>query len=408
MRRVVITGSGIYSCIGKNLDEVRSSLYNGKSGIIFDPVRKEMGYRSGLTGWVERPDLKGLVERRSRMNMPEQAEFAYMSSIEALRQAGIDHQFLAEREVGIIFGNDSSSKPIVDALDVFREKKDSMLVGSSSIFQSMNSTVSMNLATIFKLKGANFTVSSACASSSHAIGLAYLLISQGLQDVVLAGGAQENNPYTFFTFDALSAFSMCENDPEKASKPFDKNRDGLVPSGGAASLVIESLESAMARGAHILGEIIGFGFSSNGDHISQSNVDGPYRSIEMAMKMSGLKASEIGYVNAHATSTPTGDAREAQAIMKAMGSDCPPVSSTKSMTGHECWMAGASEMVYSLIMMQHDFIAPNINFSTPDEMTKGLPVTNETLNRKFDVFLTNSFGFGGTNSTLIVRKFLIS
>lgn len=406
MRRVVITGTGIYSCIGYNLDEVKNSLYNGKSGIVFDPVRKEMGYRSGLTGWVDRPNLKGLVDRRSRLNMPEQAEYAYMSSIEAFKNAGIDDHFLAEREVGVIFGNDSSSKPIVEALDVFREKKDSMLVGSGSIFQSMNSTVSMNLSTIFKLKGANFTISSACASGSHAISLSYLLISQGLQDVILAGGAQETNPFTFFTFDALSAFSVREDDPERASRPFDKDRDGLVPSGGAASLVIESLDSALARGANILGEIIGFGFSSNGDHISQSNVDGPYRSIEMALKMSGLKPSEIGYVNAHATSTPTGDAREAQAILKAFGNDCPPVSSTKSMTGHECWMAGASEMVYCLLMMQNDFIAPNINFTTPDELSKGLPVTNETINRKFDVFLSNSFGFGGTNSTLIVRKFL--
>lgn len=406
MRRVVITGTGIYSCIGKNLNEVKDSLYNGKSGIIYDPLRKQMGYRSGLTGRVERPDLKGLIDRRSRINMPEQAEFAYVSTIEAFKQAGIDEQFLAEREVGVIYGNDSSTKPVIEAIDIFREKKDSMLVGSGYIFQSMNSTVSMNLATIFKLKGANFTISSACASGSHAIGLAYLLISQGLQDVVLAGGAQEVNPYTFFTFDALSAFSVREDEPQKASRPFDKDRDGLVPSGGAASLVIESLDSALSRSANILCEIIGFGFSSNGYHISQSNVDGPYRAIEMAMKMSGVKASEIGYVNAHATSTPNGDASEAQAILKALGNDCPPVSSTKSMTGHECWMAGASEIVYSILMMQNDFIAPNLNFTEPDEATKGLPVTKETLNKKFDVFLSNSFGFGGTNSSLIIRKFI--
>jgi 3-oxoacyl-[acyl-carrier-protein] synthase-1 len=406
MRRVVITGAGIYSSIGKSLDEVKHSLLQGKSGIIFDPERKKMGYRSGLTGFVERPNLKGLVDRRSRMNMPEQAEYAYMSTIEAFKNAAIDESFLASRDVGIIFGNDSSSKPIVDALDIFREKKDSMLIGSSSIFQAMNSTVSMNLATVFKLKGANFTISSACASGSHAIGLAYLLISQGLQDVILAGGAQETNPYTFFTFDALSAFSIREEEPEKASRPFDKNRDGLVPSGGAASLVIESLESAIARNAQILGEIIGFGFSSNGDHISQSNIEGPNRSIDMAMKMAGIKSNEIGYVNAHATSTPNGDAREAQAIIKSFGLDCPPVSSTKSMTGHECWMAGASEIVYSLIMMHNNFIAANINFVEPDEFTKDLPIVKETMNKKFNVFLSNSFGFGGTNSTLIVRKFI--
>lgn len=403
-RRVVITGMGIYSCIGTGLEEVKKSLYEGKSGIVYDAERKEMGFRSALTGHIVRPNLKGILDRRSRVSMPEQAEYAYMASKEAFLNAGIDEDFLATHEAGVIYGNDSSARPVMDAIDTFREKKDTMLIGSGVVFQSMNSTVSMNMSTIFKLKGANFTVSSACASGSHSIGLAFLLISQGLQDIVLSGGAQEVNAYA--SFDALSAFSNRENEPTKASRPFDKNRNGLVPSGGAASLVIESLESAERRGASILAEIVGFGFSSNGEHISQSNMNGPVRSLQMALKSAGLSPKDIGYINAHATSTPNGDAQEAQALLHVFGSDCPPVSSTKSMTGHECWMAGASEIVYSTLMMNHGFIAPNINFEEPDELTFGLPVAPERLDKNFDVYLSNSFGFGGTNSTLIVKKFI--
>jgi len=405
MRRVVITGTGIYSCIGKNLEDVRNSLYTGKSGIVLDEERKKMGFRSGLTGLIERPDLKGLIDRRSRINMPEQAEYAYMSSVEALRNAGLDEEYMLNHEVGIIFGNDSSVKPTVECTDIFREKKDSMLIGSGYIFQSMNSTVSMNLSTIFKLRGVNFTISSACASGSHSVGMAYLLISQGLQDMVLAGGAQEVNSLSYASFDALSAFSIRESEPTKASRPFDKGRDGLIPSGGAASLLIESLESAQRRGAKILGELIGFGFSSNGEHISQSNISGPSRSIEMALKNSGISLNEVDYINAHATSTPNGDANEAKAILNIFNNGCPPVSSTKSMTGHECWMSGASSLVYSMLMMHNDFVAPNINFESPDEDTKGLPIATKTINKKINLFLSNSFGFGGTNSSLIVRRY---
>lgn len=406
MKRVVITGAGIYSCIGKNLQEVKDSLYNGKSGIVFNPELKKIGFRSALTGYIERPNLKGLLDRRARISLAEQAEYAYIASIEALKNAGLDEEYMLQNEVGIVYGNDSSAGATIEASDILREKKDTMLIGSGSIFKLMNSTISMNLSTIFKLRGVNMTISSACASGSHSVGVAYLLIAQGLQDMVLAGGAQEINSYTYASFDALSAFSIRESEPAKASRPFDKERDGLIPSGGGASLIIESLESAQFRGAKILGELVGFGFSSNGEHISQSNIDGPSRSIEMALKLSGLSIKDIGYINAHATSTPNGDANEAQAILKIFGKNCPPVSSTKSMTGHECWMSGASALVYSLLMMRDDFIAPNINFESPDDKTKGLPVAANTLDKKFNVFLANSFGFGGTNSTLIVRKFL--
>ena len=374
MNRVVITGTGIYSCIGKNLSEVRQSLYDGKSGIVLDPERKEMGYRSSLTGFVERPQLKGILDRRARVMLPEQGEYAYMATTEALKQAGIDQDYIDKNEIGIIYGNDSSAQPVIEAIDIIREKKDTMLVGSGNVFQVLNSTVNMNLATIFRLKGVNFTVSAACASGSHAIGLASMFIRNGMQDCIICGGAQETNKYSMGNFDALGAFSIRENDPTAASRPFDKHRDGLVPSGGAATVIVESLESAQRRGAKILGEVIGYGFSSNGEHISNPSVQGPSRSLRMAMKNSGLKASEIDYVNAHATSTPAGDASEAKAIFDVFGEVNTPVSSTKSMTGHECWMAGASEIVYSLLMMRDSFIAPNINFETPDEDSEKLNI----------------------------------
>lgn len=408
MNRVVITGIGIYSCIGKNLEEVKQSLYAGKSGIVLDQARKEMGYRSGLTGFVEKPQLKGVLDRRTRVMMPEQAEYAYVATAEAIANARIDADYMSKVDVGIIYGNDSSAQPVVEATDIIREKRDTMLVGSGSVFQALNSTVNMNLATIFKLKGINFSVSAACASGSHSIGLAYFMIKHGLQSCVVCGGAQETNIYSMGNFDALSAFSIREQAPAQASRPFDKNRDGLVPSGGAATVILESLESAQKRGATILGEVIGYGFSSNGEHISNPTVDGPARSLKMALNDAGLQAGNIDYINAHATSTPAGDASEAKAIYEVFGDSKVPVSSTKSMTGHECWMAGASEIVYSLLMMQNSFVAPNINFETPDQDSEKLNIADKTISKNIDVFLSNSFGFGGTNSSLIVKKWLKS
>lgn len=405
MRRVVITGMGIYSCIGKNLDEVKESLYYGKSGIGFDPVRKEMGYFSALTGILERPDLKKVLDRRQRLCLPEQGEYAYMATSEAFKNAGIDEAYLESHEVGILYGNDSSAVPVINAVDIIREKKNTALVGSGSIFQSMNSTVTMNLSVIFKLRGINFTIAGACASGSHAVGMGYFLIKSGMQDCILCGGAQEVNPYSVGSFDGLSAFSTQEAEPQRASKPFDKKRDGLIPSGGGASLVLESYESAVARGATILAEVVGYGFSSNGDHISVPNVDGPARSLRMAIKDANINLEDIKYINAHATSTPVGDLNEAKAIAEVFEGCKPFVASTKSMTGHEMWMAGASELIYSILMMNNDFIAPNINFEEPDEASCLLNIPKERVDMKFDSFLSNSFGFGGTNSSLIVRKF---
>jgi 3-oxoacyl-[acyl-carrier-protein] synthase I len=406
MNRVVITGLGIYSCIGKNLDEVTKSLYEGKSGIGFDPIRKEMGFRSGLTGMLEKPNLKGILDRRMRVGLAEQGEYAYLATLEALKNGKIDQDILEKAQAGILYGNDSSAKAVIESTDIVREKKDTMLLGSGFIFQSMNSTVTMNLSVIFKLRGINFTISAACASGSHAIGLGYLFIKWGLQEMIVCGGAQEVNEYSMGSFDALSAFSVRENEPTKASRPFDRNRDGLVPSGGAATVILESYESAIKRGAPILAEVIGYGFSSNGEHISQSNVDGLHRAIKFSLKDAALNPSQIDYINAHATSTPHGDTSEALAISDIFTNNNTPVSSTKSMTGHECWMAGASEIVYSTLMMQNNFIAPNINFEEPDEASSKLNIIAKTREQKIDTILSNSFGFGGTNSSLIIKKLL--
>lgn len=403
--RVVITGLGIYSCIGTNLEAVARSLYEGRSGIGVDPRRKELGYRSMLTGILPTPELKETLDRRQRLCLSEQGRYAYVATAEALRQAGMDGDYLAGHEVGILYGNDSCAEPTVAGIDIIREKRNTALVGSGNIFQSMTSTVTMNLATIFNLRGINFTVAGACASGSHAIGMGYLLIRQGLQERVVCGGAEEVNLFSVGNFDALSAFSVRESDPAAASRPFDRNRDGLVPSGGAATVILESLQSAVSRGARILGEVIGYGFSSNGEHISVPNVDGPVRSLRMAIRSAGIDRETIGYVNAHATSTPIGDRNEARAIHEVFGPHKPYVASTKSMTGHEMWMAGASEVVYSMLMMEGGFIAPNLNFEEPDEDSARLNIPARRVDRPFDTFLSNSFGFGGTNSTLIIRKY---
>ena len=395
---------GIWSCLGKTLDEVRDSLYSGQSGIIFSQERKDAGFRSALCTSVERPDLKPFLPRNQRQFLPEEAQYAYIATRAALENARLDQDYLDAHEVGILYGNDSTAESTMHALDKFREFKDTAACGSGAIFQSMNSTITMNLACLFRLRGINLTVSGACASSSHAIGLAYQLIRDGLQDCVICGGAQEANMYSVASFDGLQAFSIREDAPEKASRPFDRDRDGLIPGGGGATVIVESWESAVKRGAPILAEIVGWGFSGNGDHISTPNVAGPARSLELSLKHAGLSPRDIGYINAHATSTRAGDGREAMAIAQIFGDYKVPVTSTKSQTGHEMWMAGASELIYSMLMMKNHFIAGNVNFENPDDETACINVIPETREADFDTFLSNSFGFGGTNSTLIVKN----
>lgn len=405
MGRVVITGYGIWSCLGTDPQSVKESLYNGKSGIVLDQERLGYGYQSGLTAKVPKPDLKGLIDRHMRRSMSEEAEYAYMASRQAFEMAKMSQEYIDENEVGCIFGNDSSSKPVIEASRLMDERHDTSLLGQSYIFQSMNSTVNMNLSTIFHLKGVNFSVSAACASGSHSIGLAYLLIKSGLQDAVLCGGAQETNYYSMATFDALGAFSKRMDEPQKASRPFDRDRDGLVPGGGAAALVLEDYDHAVARGVDIIAEVIGYGFSSNGTPvISQPSIEGCTRAMERAMSDAGICADDIDYINAHATSTKQGDMVEAGALEKIFAGSHALISSTKSMTGHECWMAGASEAVYSLIMMQNSFVAPNINLENPDEYSKNLNLAAKTVDTELNIVLSNSFGFGGTNSAIILKK----
>ena len=288
-RRVVITGMGIWSCLGTDIETVRQSLFEGKSGIGLQPERLEYGYRSGLTGIVETPVItKQMIDRHTRAGMSE--------------------------EVGCIFGNDSSAKPVIESSKIMDEKHDSAMLGYGLIFQSMNSTVNMNLSTIFHLRGVNFTISAACASGSHSIGLGYMLIKQGFQDMVLCGGAQETNYYSMASFDALGAFSIRMEEPAKASRPFDKDRDGLIPSGGAAALVLEDYDHAIARGAIILAEVVGYGFSSNGGGISEPSDNGSVIAMSRAIKDAGVELDDIDYINAHATSTLQGDMYEAIAL----------------------------------------------------------------------------------------------
>ena len=403
-RRVVVTGMGIWSCLGTNLEDVKTSLYEGRSGIGIEQERITYGYQSALTGIVEKPVLKGLLHRRLRVGLSEEAEYAFMAAREAFANAGIDEEFMMKNEIGVIFGNDSSAKPVIEAANIMAEKHDSQLLGSGLIFQSMNSTVNMNLSSIFHLRGVNFSVSSACASGSHSIGLGYLLIKQGLQDRVLCGGAQETNYYSMATFDALNAFSKRMDEPTKASRPFDRDRDGLIPSGGAAALVLEDYEGAVKRGAPIIAEVCGYGFSSNGGGISQPSDDGSVIAMTRALQDAGLETDDIDYVNAHATSTHQGDMFEAIALDRLFHGKHALISSTKSMTGHECWMAGASEAVYSILMMQHHFVAPNINFENADEYSEPLNLATQTVETEIHTVLSNSFGFGGTNSALVIKS----
>jgi len=409
-RRVVVTGMGIWSCLGTDIETVKQSLYEGKSGIGIQPERLKYGYRSALTGIVEEPVItKKMLDRHTRAGMPQEARYAYMSSLQAFAYANVSDEYLREHEVGCIFGNDSSAQPVIEASKIMDEKHDSAMLGYGLIFQSMNSTVNMNLSTIFHLRGVNFTISAACASGSHSIGLGFMLIKQGLQDMVLCGGAQETNYYSMASFDALGAFSIRMDEPTKASRPFDRDRDGLIPSGGAASLVLEDYEHAKARGANILAEVVGYGFSSNGGGISQPSDDGSVIAMTRALQMSGVKADDIDYINAHATSTHQGDMYEAMALNRMFEGKHALISSTKSMTGHLLGAAGAVEAMACVLSVQNDIIPPTINHEEDDkdeEIDYNLNFTfNKAQKREVRAALSNTFGFGGHNACVIFKKY---
>lgn len=404
MKRVVVTGMGIWSCIGQDLQTVTESLKQGRSGIIFDPQRIEYGLHSGLTGNVPRPNLKPLLPRKFRATMSEDAEYAYMAARQAFEQAGIEDTYLRQNEVGIIFGNDGNTH-MINHHAVMLQEHDSHMLGPSVFFQSVTSSVTMNLSTIFHLKGINMCVGAACASSSHAIGLASIYIRQGMQDVILVGGSSTVDMRSMVTIDAIEAISLRNKEPICASRPFDTDRDGTIPSGGAAALVLEEYEHAVARGATILAEVCGYGFSSNGtEDISMPSAEAEYIAMQRALEDANVQPADIDYVNAHGTSTPVGDIEEAKALARLFhGTKQPFVSSTKSMTGHEIWMAGASEAVYSILMMQHGFVAPNINLQHKIDEARDLNIVTETIFTPIDTVLSNSSGMGGTNSALVFK-----
>ncbi len=405
MKRVVITGMGIWSCIGQDLQTVTENLKQGRSGIIFDPERVKYGLHCGLIGNVPRPNLKPLLERRFRVNMQELSEYAYMASKEALEMAKISSDYRKQKDIGIIFGSGCSSVGFDAMCDVMRNEKDSLMVGPSAIFQGDASHVTMNLATIFGLRGINMSVGAACASSNHAIGIGTMFIRSGMQEMVLVGGAMETSPINAVGEDAIEALSLNNDKPQQACRPFDKKRDGLIPSGGAAALILEEYEHAIARGATIYGEIAGYGFSSNGtETIAAPDSESEYRAMANALRDAHMKPEQIDLINPHAASTQIGDREEAIAIKKLFGVHHPWVTSTKSMTGHEGWAAGACETVYSLLMMQHGFVAPTINLEHMDECAEGLRLPRKTEQTTINAFLNHSTGLGGTSSALIIKK----
>ncbi|MCA8962806.1 MAG: beta-ketoacyl-[acyl-carrier-protein] synthase family protein [Planctomycetes bacterium] len=403
--RVVVTGLGGVTCLGTELDDISEALRAGRSGIVFSPERKALGFRSGLMTALPDLPIKQELDRKSRKFMPEPAIYTALATCRAVRSSGLRDDQIARDDVGIIVGNDSSSSPLPELMKTLDEYGESRFLGSHMVIKVMNSTVSMNLGPFLHARGINLTISAACASGAHAIGLAYRLIRDGSQRIIFAGGAQEMNWLSVVSFDALNSFSVREDDPAASSRPFDRGRDGLVPGGGGAMVVLESLESALERDAPIFGEIIAYAFSSDGEHLTLPSGEGAFRCMRSAIEQAGIAPGDIDYVNAHATSTPAGDIAEATAIHELFGKDGPPVSSTKSMTGHECWMAGVSEILYCSLMMRDGFLAPNINFEGFDDDTPPINVLARTAIGDANTILSNSFGFGGTNASLILRRF---
>ncbi len=399
--RVFITGLSAVSVLGQSLAEIEESLRAGKSGVGVDERRRELGFRSPLTGVIAGFDPKSRLDRKARKSMHESAQWQAFCAMAAVDHAGLQPQHLRNPRTGLIIGNDSTSAANVEIADTVRRDKTTQQLGSGFIFQAMNSTASMNLNALLGTQGANWTLAAACASGAHAVGQGYMLIKAGMQDVVVTGGMQEINWESQASFDALGTFSTRLDAPQLASRPFDRARDGLVPSGGAATVILESESHLRARGGKALCEVRGYGFSSDGEHLTLPSGDGARRAMQAGLRDAGLEASAIGYINAHATSTPLGDAKEAGAIAQVFGADT-PVSSTKSMTGHECWMSGASEVLYTALMLRGGFIAPNINFEAQEEGTPRIGVVAHTRQARLQHALVNSFGFGGTNAALVL------
>ena len=401
MKNVVVTGMGIVSCIGNGLDEVLSSLKKGKSGIQHNPVYKDMGFRSHVSGSIEL-NLSDLIDRKVLRFMSEASGFAYLAAQEALDYSGIDLESIDASRIGIVAGSGgASSAAQIEASDVAREKGPKR-IGPYAVTKTMGSTVSAILGTTLKLKGVNYSISSACSTSAHCIGHAAELIQLGKQDMVVAGGAEQEHWTSSSMFDAMGALSSQYNaTPEKASRAFDVNRDGFVIAGGSGMLILEEEEHAIKRNAPILARLKGYCANSDGYDMVSPSGEGAIRCMSHALNEYG---GEIDYINAHGTSTPVGDLAELSAIKSVFGSKSPLIGSTKSMTGHSLGATGAQEAIYSILMMNNNFIAPSINIDELVEEANGLNIAQSMIEQKIQAVMSNSFGFGGTNASLIFTK----
>ena len=401
MKNVVVTGMGIVSCIGKDIQEVLESLKKGKSGISKNAKYEEMGFRSRISGSVN-INLTDLIDRKTLRFMSEASGFGYIAAQEAIKNASIDLKEMDLSRIGIVAGSGgASSAAQIEASDIARERG-SKRIGPYAVTKTMGSTVSAILGTTLKLQGVNYSISSACSTSAHCIGHAAELIQLGKQDIVIAGGAEQEHWTSSSMFDAMGALSsQYNNKPEKASRPFDIDRDGFVISGGSGMIILEEEEHAIKRNAPIIAKLKGYSANSDGYDMVSPSGEGAQRCMSQAIKEYG---SDVDYINAHGTSTPVGDIAELHAIKDVFGKSAPVIGSTKSMTGHSLGATGAQEAIYSILMMQNDFIAPSINIDTLVEEAEGLNISQSMMEHKLNAVMSNSFGFGGTNASLIFSK----
>jgi len=402
MKRVVVTGMGIVSCIGNSTEAVLSSLQSGKSGITFNESYKERGFRSLVAGSID-IDLGDLIDRKVKRFMGEAAGYAYVSMGEAIRDAGLEEHEVSNERTGIILGSGgASTKSVVEAADIIRDRGVKR-AGPYRVTQTMGSTTSACLATPYKIKGVNYSISSACATSAHCVGNAMELIQLGKQDIVFAGGGEEEHWSLTGLFDAMGALSTKYNDsPALASRPYDADRDGFVIAGGGGCVVVESLEHALARGAKIYGELVGYGATSDGYDMVAPSGEGAARCIRQAL---ANVDAPIDYINAHGTSTPVGDLQELKAVKEVFGNKVPLISSTKSLTGHSLGATGVQEAIYTLLMMKHGFISASANVEKLDEEASGIPIVTQRQEAQINMAMSNSFGFGGTNATLVFQRY---
>tara|TARA_B100001105_G_C22383720_1_gene440866 strand:- start:921 stop:2129 length:1209 start_codon:yes stop_codon:yes gene_type:complete len=401
MKRVVITGIGVVSPLGNNKDEVTKSLHETKSGISFDESYQKMGFRSQVSGQLK-INLEDAIDRKYLRFMGDGASYNYLAMLEAVKDAKLNEEEISNPEIGLIMGSGGpSTKSLLRAFDITREKGPKK-IGPTSVPKVMCSTNSATLSTFFKIKGVNYSISSACSTSAHCIGNAYELIQLGKQKRIFAGGGEELDWTLSALFDAMTALSSKYNDqPAKASRAFDKNRDGFVISGGGGVLILEELELALKRNAKIYAEIVGYGATSDGYDMVQPSGEGAQRCMEMAIK----DVEKIDYINAHGTSTPVGDVAELEAIKKVFNSNTPHISSTKSLSGHSLGAAGVHESIYTLLMMNNNFICESANIEELDENAQNMNIVTRRIDKEFETAMSNSFGFGGTNASLVFKKY---